>query len=104
MTAIISLTEAKAWLRVDTDDEDALITSLINAATGLVEARLRRPVIGDTETGAVCEDLEGVPAPIRMAALAVVALMYERRDATADDVNARVLTSAWLDPYIDWES
>ena len=34
---IISLAEAKEYLRVDTDDEDALITTLMTAAQNLCE-------------------------------------------------------------------
>ncbi|HMA78817.1 MAG TPA: head-tail connector protein [Candidatus Paceibacterota bacterium] len=36
-TDVLSLSDAKLWLRVDTDDEDALITSLIGVAVDRVQ-------------------------------------------------------------------
>jgi len=44
----ITLVEAKAHLRIDGTDEDALITSLVTAATGYAEGYTRRRLI-DTE-------------------------------------------------------
>lgn len=99
-TAILELEEAKRWLRVDHDEDDLLIESLILDATELVETRLRRPVVGGEN--AVCESVSDVPASIKLAALGLVALKYENRDATSDDVSNRLLTNAGLDRFIDW--
>lgn len=41
----VTLAEARAWLRVDTNDEDAAIASLIAAARMLVEAATRRALV-----------------------------------------------------------
>ncbi len=41
----MSLAEARAWLRVDTNDEDAAIASLISAARILVESATRRALV-----------------------------------------------------------
>lgn len=41
----VDLAEAKTWLRVDTTDEDALITALIMAARHRIENYLRRSLI-----------------------------------------------------------
>jgi uncharacterized phage protein (predicted DNA packaging) len=49
---VVTLEEAKAHLRVDTADDDTLITGLIGAATGYVEAALSRPLT-DTEPQAI---------------------------------------------------
>lgn len=43
--AVVSLAEIKAHLRIDFDDEDDLLVSLINAATGQIEARLGRALV-----------------------------------------------------------
>ncbi len=44
----VSLNEAKAWLRLDSVDEDALVTALITAARLTVEATSRRVLINQT--------------------------------------------------------
>lgn len=44
----VSLADAKAWLRVDTGAEDALVTPLIPAARALVEAATRRLLLAQT--------------------------------------------------------
>ncbi len=44
----ISLIEAKAWLRLDTSDEDGLVTALITAARLAIEAASRRFMITQT--------------------------------------------------------
>lgn len=41
----VSLAEMKLWLRLDTADEDALVTGLIAAARALVEREARRVLI-----------------------------------------------------------
>jgi uncharacterized phiE125 gp8 family phage protein len=49
-STVISLAEAKTFLRIDSDydDDDAYITSLINVATGVVEEFTRRRLITQT--------------------------------------------------------
>lgn len=47
-TPVLTLIEAKAHLRVDTSDEDALITSLITAATETAEQRTGRALMAQT--------------------------------------------------------
>lgn len=44
----VTLTEAKAWLRLDGTADDALVTNLIGAATELVERFVRRALIEQT--------------------------------------------------------
>lgn len=70
MTAV-TLQEAKDHLRVLEDDEDALITSLLEAAEGHVAKYL-----GD--------DLpEVMPAPIKAAVLLLVGDLFENRERQA---------------------
>ena len=44
----VSLDEAKAWLRLDTGDEDAVVSSLIVAARCAIEAATRRLLVTQT--------------------------------------------------------
>ena len=71
---MITLQEAKEFLRVDGDDEENLISSLIVAAQELTEDVLRRPLA----------ELEPFPETVRQAMLIVVATLYEERQISKD--------------------
>jgi len=73
----VSLVEAKAFLRVEHDDDDDIITALIAAARSHVEAQTRRALI--TQTWRLVRDawpgdgrLKVAPAPLRDIAAARV--------------------------------
>ena len=66
---VISLQETKDFLRVDGEDEDALISSLIITAQELVEEVLRRKL----------SDFQEVPETVRQAMLIVTATLFEER-------------------------
>ena len=44
-TDVLSLADAKTWLRVDSSDEDALITSLIDVAVGAVQSYIGQSLV-----------------------------------------------------------
>lgn len=71
---MITLQEAKEFLRVDGDDEENLIASLIVAARELTEDVLRRPLV----------EIEPLPETVRQAMLIVVATLYEERQISKD--------------------
>ena len=63
---IVTLKEAKNYLRVDHSDDDALIRKFIHTAETLCEGTLRKPV---------------EPLPVnKVAALFAVAYLYEHRE------------------------
>lgn len=68
---VITLEEAKLYLKVDGDEEDALITDLINAAEELCQDILRFPF----------NDFTVVPETVKQAVLYGAANLYEQRDA-----------------------
>lgn len=71
---MITLQEAKEFLRVDGDDEENLIASLIVAARELTEDVLRRQLA----------EIEPLPETVRQAMLIVVATLYEERQISKD--------------------
>lgn len=71
---MITLDEAKTYLRVDYADEDDLITNFISAAEKLVQDMAR---LSDEEWTAADED---TLARVRIAVLFAVAYMYEHRE------------------------
>lgn len=72
MADLVTLTEAKLWLRVDGDDEDSTIQLLIAAASDAV-----RDVATDWDgTGTV-------PDRLKLAALARIAIAFDNRESMA---------------------
>ena len=64
--------KVKLYLRVDGDEEDTLITSLIFTAQEICEEILRYPL----------SEFDEIPALVRQALLYCVANMYEKREGT----------------------
>ena len=83
MTAPVSLTEAKLFLRVEHDAEDALVQTLIDAARARVEG----------DAGLSLDSTS--PAPLRLAVLMLVLRAYERGDR---DMSLQPVES-WIAPY-----
>ncbi|MBW8302975.1 MAG: head-tail connector protein [Brevundimonas sp.] len=83
MTAPVLLAEARLFLRVEHDAEDALIQTLIDAARARVEG----------DVGLTLDSTS--PAPLRLAVLMLVLRAYERgdRDMPIQPVEA------WIAPY-----
>lgn len=83
MTAPVTLTEAKLFLRVDQDAEDGLIQTLIEAATARVEGEVGLSL---TSTS---------PAPLRLAILLLALRAYERGESETPIAPVE----AWIAPY-----
>ena len=74
---IVTLKEAKKYLRVDHDDEDTILRKFIRAAETLCEGPLRKPA---------------EPLPItKVAVLFAVAYLYEHREDADMDELTRML-------------
>ena len=69
---MISLEEVKLYLRVEGDEEDALISSFIEIARSICEDILRYPL----------SEFEEVPVLVKQAMLYCIANMYEKREGT----------------------
>lgn len=67
---IISLEEAKLFLRVDGEEENTLITNFIITAEELCEGILRYPI----------SELDEIPESIKQAILYATANIYEQRE------------------------
>ena len=71
---MLTLQETKEFLRVDGDEEDRLISSLIVTAKELTEEVLRR----------LLSDFDEVPDTVHQAMLIVAATLYEERQVAKD--------------------
>lgn len=69
LVTLVTLEEAKAFLRVDFDDDDDLVEGLISTAT-------------DAAVAHVGSYIEPAPAPLLTAVLMHVAALYDDRSAT----------------------
>ena len=67
---VVSLEEIKLYLRVDGEEEDALISTFINVSEDLVEGILRYQLT----------EFEIMPDIIKQAVMYSVANMYEKRE------------------------
>ena len=67
---VVTLTEAKSYLRVDYADEDSLIMDIISAAEKLTADTLRK----DLTTAA------NVTATVKIAVLFAIAFLFEHRE------------------------
>jgi uncharacterized phage protein (predicted DNA packaging) len=74
MSELITIDEARAWLRLDGEEEAAVIADLILAARLHVEQA----------TGLTLDDGAEVPAPLRQAMLMLVGHWFMAREATAE--------------------
>ena len=99
----VSLTMAKAFLKVEHDEDDPIIASLITAARQLAESYVGRSLSTETtasyELGYAADD---VPGPIKLAILRTVATHFENReDEVVGTVVARLSSDAeaLLDAY-----
>ena len=72
---MLTLAETKLHLRVDHNDEDALIQSLMDTATAACADFLNMPA---------ADLVVAVPAPIKSAALLLVGTLYEQRESQGD--------------------
>ena len=67
---LVTLDEAKLYLKVDGDTDDSLITSCINSAEELCEDILRFPLAEYVE----------IPETVKQAALYAIGNLYEQRE------------------------
>lgn len=67
---IVTLENTKAWLRVESNAEDALIESFIMAAEDIVAGILRFPLAEFTD----------IPEPVKHAIYFAVSKLYEERN------------------------
>ncbi len=82
----VTLEQAKLYLRVDGDEEDALIASFLETAGQLCEGVLRMSL----------DEFEAIPKSVDQAVLFITANLYEHREnldmKVVEDVVKRLLS------------
>ena len=69
---MLDLDEVKSYLRIEGDEEDALISSFIEIARSICEDILRYPL----------SEFEEVPVLVKQAMLYCITNIYEKREGT----------------------
>jgi len=88
---MLTLPETKLHLRVDHDDEDALIQSLMDTAAAACADYLNMPA---------ADLVVAVPAPVKSAALLLVGSLYEQRESQGErQFYKNPAFEALLNPY-----
>ena len=88
---MLTLAETKLHLRVDHNDEDALITALMATATA---------ACADFLNMEAADLVVAVPAPIKSAALLLIGTLYEQRESVGErPYNRNPTFEALLNPY-----
>lgn len=77
---MLTLKETKEFLRIDSDEEDVLLSKLIMTAKELIEGVVRKPI----------NDFEEIPTTIRQAMLIIVATLYEERQISKSKTGINV--------------
>lgn len=83
MAALVTLAQAKAHVRQDLDDEDEIIATYIEAASGLIIEHLgSQEDFLDSSGEAILDSSDNpvVPAAVKLATLYLVGLFYRDRD------------------------
>ena len=88
---MLTLQETKLHLRVDHNDEDALIEALMTTATAACADYLNMEA---------ADLVVAVPAPIKSAALLLIGTLYEQRESVGErPYNRNPTFEALLNPY-----
>jgi hypothetical protein len=98
MTMLVTLEDAKAHLRIDTDDDDPDLVLKVHAASGAVLNYMKSSSVYEPdrdEAGNVMTDAGGkavytdeIKFEVRAAVLLMLGFLYKNRDEDADDAFA----------------
>ena len=96
-TLAVSLADAKAHLRIDTTDEDALIESMISTATRMAEAYTQRQIVSATFVATWPEPPTGETLRLPITPLISVTSVTVDGDAFTDFTAVSDDTKAYLE-------
>ena len=95
----VTLDQVKSRLRIDNDDEDDDITSMIQQATAVITAYLKLPGAYEDSSGQIpvdsSGDFIGVPREVQLSTLILIGYLYRDRDG-ADMAN-------WQQGFLPWQ-
>lgn len=98
--AAAALDDVKLHMRVDNDDEDALISAYILAASQLAEHIMGREIIKRDDDNALCSDISSVPAAVKAWIYLYCSDLYENRAITEGGDSKKRNYDHLLDPWI----
>lgn len=97
--AFVSIDQVKARLRIDTDDEDADLQLMIEQATAIITAYLKKPGIYEDTAGIIPTDSAGdpigVPREVQLATVVLIGFLYRDRDGFD--------MAQWQQGFLPWQ-
>lgn len=102
MDAYLSIEEIKEHLRIDADDEDALLAQYCKAAQHHAEAIIKRPLVGD-DSEAVAADAESLPEDLKQYLFCLIGDMYKYRE-NRQEKNFYTYFDHLLDRFIKYDN
>lgn len=95
----VSLSQVKARLRIDNEDEDDDIITMIEQATAVITAYLKLADAYQDSSGQIPEDSAGdpmgVPTEVQLSTLILIGYLYRDRDGA--DV------AQWQQGFLPWQ-
>ena len=95
----VSLATLKSHLRIDSSDEDSLLSQYILAAQEEAEQRMNRAIYSETDETAVTNDPEKIPAGIIQFILVTAGDFYKSRE-NKQEKSYSTYFEHLLDPWI----
>lgn len=100
----VTLEEAKHHLRVDHNEDDALIKALCLSCTQLAEHELQRALVSREGIPGFGATSEATPAGVKQWILLHVGFFYENRSSAVESTkNPLPFLDALLDPWRTWK-
>ena len=95
---MLTVEEMKEYLKVEHNEEDVMISGMIEAASSMVKTKINRPIAEEEMTD---ENRWEVPKEIPMAIKMLVAYMYENR-GTGISKDIENAVNYMVKPYKHW--
>lgn len=97
MIAIITLEEAKEWLRIDYEEDNNLITSLMDTSKAMIKSATGVPDCFQSNENIISDDLNNIDSLYTMAQRIIITDLYNEKET-----ENRALTSLYIQLELEY--